>query len=225
MHKTTTVRNIEQAATNRIEYQRGFIAAQTSLDLGKTAMYFARVERVPRYADGERENDVEHSYMLALVAPELAYALQLPLDRGLISQYAIVHDLVEIETSDYATFLYTEDELVQKEINEHQALQRLYAKLPPHTAQMLRNYEAQADAESRFVRYADKLLPIIVDIIGAGEQVMREDYSVTTPEALRRCHEDLHKRIVAKFGGEFPELDLAHQLLCELFQSKFSDEL
>lgn len=225
MHKIVTTRNIEQNTTDRQEFQRGFTAAQISLDLGKTAMYFSRVERVPRYADGERENDAEHSYMLALVAPELAHTLRLPLDRGLISQYAVVHDLVEIETSDYATFLYTEDEQIQKEINEYQALQRLYAQLPPHTAQLLRAYEAQADPESRFVRYVDKLLPIIVDVIGAGERVMREDYNVTTSEALQRAHEDLHRRIVAKFAGEFPDLDLAHELLCELFQSKFDSAL
>jgi hypothetical protein len=47
-------------------------AANIALSLGKVAMEFARVRRVPRYGDGERESDVEHSYMLALIAPELA---------------------------------------------------------------------------------------------------------------------------------------------------------
>lgn len=36
---------------------------------------FSAVQRIPRYADGRRENDVEHSYMLALAAPEMAHML------------------------------------------------------------------------------------------------------------------------------------------------------
>ena len=35
--------------------------------------------------------------------------------------------------------------------------------LPPHTASLLENYEAQADPESRFVRAVDKLMPVVVE--------------------------------------------------------------
>lgn len=202
-------------------HERGFRAAQISLDLGVVAMNFSRIERVPRYADGERENDAEHSYMLGLVAPEIAHAVRPELDSGLIAQFAMVHDLVELKTGDVATFLFSEAEQRSKGLDEMAALDSLLRELPPYTRQLLARYEIQNDPEARFVRYIDKLLPIVVDIIGAGERVMAEDYSVTNLEALQSCQADLHKRIVEKFGNEFPEIDLAHKLLCELFESRF----
>lgn len=57
-----------------------------------------------------------------------------------------------------------------------------------------------------------------------GERVMREDYGVSSLEALQQCQADLHQRIIAKFGNEFPELDLAHKLLCELFEFRFEQQ-
>lgn len=217
--------SINYRDTVRFEHQRGARAAQISLDLGKVAMFFSRIERVPRYSDGKRENDVEHSYMLALVAPEIASSLKLDLDTGLLSQYAIVHDLIELKTGDVATFLFSEDSQLQKELDEQAALRALLDELPPHTATVLLKYESQRDEESRFVRYIDKLLPIVVDVIGAGKRVMHEDYNVHSLDELSRCHEKLHARLVEKFGSDFPEIDLAHQLLCELFEQCFDDDL
>ena len=195
--------------------------AQLSLDLGQIAMSFARIDRAPRYHDGERESDAEHSFMLGLVAPELAHALRPELDRGLITQFAIVHDLVELKTGDVATFLFSESDQLGKDQTEAAALQSLLAELPAYTRQQLARYELQVDAEARFVRYVDKLLPIVVDILGEGERVMRQDYGITSLEALQAAQRQLHQRLVEKFGNEFPELDLAHELLCELFESHY----
>ena len=225
MREINKTKKFELNDSSRYEYERGEIAARRTLELGKACMYFSRVERVPRYADGERENDAEHSFMLSLVAPEIAAALKLPLDTGLVSQYACVHDLIELKSGDIPTFLFTENEQLQKELDEQAALRELQHELPPHTAAMLMRYETQSDTEARFVRYVDKLLPIVVDIIGAGKKVMREDYQVASVEELRRCHADLHQRLVQRFGGEFPELDIAHQLLSELFEFQFETAL
>ena len=109
MQEKIIVNNFEQFTDEKIDHARGVKAAQLALDLGKTAMFFSRIDRVPRYADGERENDVEHSYMLALVAPEIAAALELPYDIGLIAQFGLVHDLIELQTGDTATFLFDEN--------------------------------------------------------------------------------------------------------------------
>lgn len=225
MKETMLRKNFEPLRDERYEFERGREAAQISLDLGMIAMNFARIDRVPRYADNERENDVEHSYMLGLVAPEIAVALELPLDIGLISQYATVHDLIETKTGDIATFLFTESQQLQKELNEQAALRELSRELPPHTAQLLVSYETQLDAESRFVRYVDKLLPIVVDIVGSGTKVMEEDYGISTLEQLQACHLTLQKRLHERFGDEFPEITLAHQMLCELFENKFAINL
>lgn len=223
MSEMFTNNNFEQKYDNQLEYERGVRAAGIALELGKAAMHFSSVERVPRYANGERENDAEHSFMLALVAPEIAIALELPLDIGLVSQFATVHDLIELKTGDIATYLFTEDDQLQKEAAEHEALLELIEELPNHTTGMLLRYEAQNEPESRFVRYIDKLLPMAIDIVGAGKKIMCEDYNVTTVEQLRRADSELINRFEKKFDGEFPEIDLAHRLLCELFESKFDE--
>lgn len=195
--------------------------AGISIRLADTAMRFNDVERIPRYANGERESDVEHSYMLALIAPEIAKMLNLPLDLGLISQYAVVHDLIELRTNDEATFIISEQQLLAKHEREQAELHDLAAELPPHTASLLIDYEAQTDPESRFVKLIDKLLPIIVDIIGQGDRVMREDYDVYSRDDLARAHQVLRERVVLRFGEEFPEAVLAHQMLTEMYESTF----
>lgn len=214
-------------ATEQIEYYRSGTetAEQTAaiaLQLGKIAMDFSFIERVPQFANGERENDAEHSYMLALVAPELAAALEIPLDIGLVSQFAIVHDLIELKTGDVATFILSKEQLQRKEYVEHAALGALVRELPPHTAHMLVRYETQTEPEAKFVRSVDKLLPLVVNIVGEGVRVMKEDYSIDTPALLQKSHQKLNTRIIEMFGEEFPEIGLAHQLLCELFESQFA---
>jgi 5'-deoxynucleotidase YfbR-like HD superfamily hydrolase len=195
--------------------------ASIALELGSIAMRFARVERVPRYDEKTRESDVEHSYMLALVASELAHSLYPnELNSGKIMEYAIVHDLIELKTGDVATFQLDEETLLQKEATEHAALESLLAELPPHTRDLLYNYEQQADKEARFVRAVDKLLPIVVDILGSGHKVMREDYNVHQPSDLTQAHDGLQTRMADRFS-EFPQIVEDHSLLCELFEIDF----
>ena len=196
-------------------------SASTALELGALAVKFAHVERVPRYGEQRRENDAEHSFMLALVATELARELYpSSMNPGLISQYAIVHDLIEIKTGDVATMILSEDELMTKEATEHAALEQLLEQLPPYTRNLLYDYELQEDLEARFVRAVDKLLPVIVDIVGPGRQVMSEDYGITDIGGLEAAHTSLHERIAKKYG-EFPELIANHAALCELFELEY----
>lgn len=225
MNKSNDKQNIEHFFISRSEYQRGYTAAQLTLSLGQVAMDFSHIERVPRYADGERENDAEHSYMLALVAPEIAEALGLELDSGKITRYAVVHDLVELKTGDVATFQVSEQQLNDKIAKEHAALNELLEELPRSTAKTLAAYESQSDPEARFVRYIDKLLPIVVDIIGSGARVMQEDYSVNSLDQLQQKTTILQERFETMFKGEFPDIDRAHKLLCELLEFKLYDQV
>ena len=199
--------------------------AALAQELGSVAMRFSDVMRVPRYENGKRESDVEHSYMLALVAPEIAAALELNLDLGRLSQYAVVHDLVELKTGDIATFKISDQELEQKASIEHDALSELYAELPPHTRTLLYDYEQQLDSESRFIKFIDKLLPLVVDILGDGIRIMVEDYEVQSLAQLKECHGQLETRWSQKFGEEFPDILLAHKILAKLFEAKFEASL
>lgn len=186
---------------------------------------FSDVERIPRYVDGHRENDVEHSYMLAMATPEIAQelnqVLNLELDTDKVRRFAIVHDLLEVKVGDVATFDLTPAQLAEKERLEQEAKKELYAELPRQTAKDLREYELKDTPEAVFVRLVDKLLPVAVNITGDGVRVFREDYGITNIEQLRQSYQLLHNRIAKQFGGRFPEVVAAHAVLCQIFEQKF----
>jgi len=220
---------MERAIDNKVDYlkhresEQEPSVAHTILALSQVAMRFAHVERAPRYDDGRRENDAEHSFMLSLVAVELAAQLYAHMDKGLVAQFATVHDLPELVTKDVPTFNITTEALHQKEADERRALPTLLAQLPPHTRRMVTRYEQQDTIEARFVRAVDKQLPVAVDLWGDGQRVMREDYGIVSLEQLQSCNHTVHQRIIDRFG-EFPELIFADLLLRELFEAEFIAE-
>ena len=121
---------------------------------------FSNIERIPRLTDSRRENDVEHSYALAIAAPAIAELHYPELDVDRVRLFALVHDLLEIEVGDVATFDLTKTELAEKERREQVAkrviLERL-SKISPATAAALEEYELQGCDEAVFVRMVDKL--------------------------------------------------------------------
>ncbi|MDB5180516.1 MAG: hypothetical protein JWO54_274 [Candidatus Saccharibacteria bacterium] len=202
------------------EHSNHSSVASLTLELGGIAIKFAQVERAPRFNETHKENDAEHSFMLALTAGELAARYYPNMDTGMITQFAIGHDLIELVEGDIPTFQFTASQMADKQAAEHAALSKLLAILPPHTAQLVYEYEQQQAVEARFVKAVDKLLPVVTDILGAGRQVMKEDYGVTTLEQLKDSHKKLHTRIAASFQ-EFPLIVQAHAALCQLFQEEF----
>lgn len=199
-------------------------ATLTTLSLANKAIQFASIERVPRYNPVHRENDAEHSLMLSIIAPELANMLYPDLNIGLVHAYAPFHDLVELEVDDTPTFLLDSMAMAVKEQRETRALFRLIEQLPPYAASLLKAYEAQADPESRFVRCTDKLMPILVDILGVGVQVMAEDYGINSLAELNLAQQQKHQQIRARYGEEFPELVDIHGLLGRLFSDLYASQ-
>ncbi|MDO4774073.1 MAG: HD domain-containing protein [Candidatus Saccharibacteria bacterium] len=184
----------------------------------------SKVERIPRGSNGERENDVEHSFMLAIVAPNLARIIQPSLDENKIRLYSIVHDMLEIETGDVATFNTSQQELTEKERLEQAAMEALLPKLPPIEAEALTAYEEQMDAEARFVRMVDKILPVALDIIGQGVRVVEEDYGINSLSSLESSHNKLIAKVNAMFGDEFPELIDTYVALAYTFEQQYARE-
>ncbi|MFZ1250182.1 MAG: HD domain-containing protein [Candidatus Microsaccharimonas sp.] len=196
-----------------------------ALALGGVAIEFSRIERMPRYDERSRENDAEHSFMLSLVATELAHRLYPDtLDIGLVAQFCPVHDLIEIETGDIPTFHHSQFDMEAKAKAEQAAMERLLLRLPRYTGWLLQQYEQQELPEARFVRAIDKLLPVIVDILGKGRKVMEEDYGVETYDQLTFSHIKLHDRIATTFA-EFPEIVEAHDALLQIFRIIFEAQL
>lgn len=217
--------NVDVCTVEQIKAMEYSVNTASLVMLGALAINFAHIERVPRYNPEQRENDAEHSFMLAFIAPELASKLRPELDENLIQNYAIYHDLIELVTDDVATFNITDAALAKKNGREHHTLPQLMSMLPVRAREMVSRYEQQADPESRWVRAVDKLLPAIVDIIGPGAQVMREDYGVTTLKDLQEAGRRKHARFQNNFGEEFPALVSLHHEVCRLFEYTFSQEI
>ena len=185
---------------------------------------FSSVERIPRLDNGDRETDVEHSFLLATLAPNLAQMLYPNLDRGRIRHYSLVHDMIEIEVGDVATFNLSPDEQAEKERREQTALEKLLRELPPLEAEALESYERQDTPEARFVRLVDKLLPTVVDITGQGPRVVEEDFGITSLGELRSSHNKLAAKWRDMFHNEFPEIEQLYAVLAYLFENKYAQE-
>ena len=200
--------------------------SEACLVLGRVAMSMAGVERIPLYSPERRENNSEYSYMLALVAADVAETHYPCLDAGLVTRYAIVHDLVETITGDVPTFNIDNHELQNKETAEKLAIEHLCRSLPPTTSRLLKEYEEQTKPEARFVRLLDKLMPVVVDIHGPGAQVMHEDYQTFTTQQLNSVDKTLQQRYKNMFPE--PELDPIHEARAELaaiFAEQFKNEI
>jgi len=178
------------------------------LALGELTVRFADVERAPRYPDGDRETDVEHSYHLALSAMELAADYYPNLDVGLVAQFSLAHDLPEVYTGDVRTFNISSEDRAKKEQAEKEALARLLQELPPYTAQLLERYERQIEPEARFVRFVDKLLPAIITIVASDANTFKEDYGMTSAAAVLKDREARTTQLQAMF----PEFQFIHMV-------------
>ncbi|MEK7662393.1 MAG: HD domain-containing protein [Patescibacteria group bacterium] len=121
---------------------------------------FRKVERALRvHGEDRRENDVEHSYQLAMLAWFLAVETSADLDINLVIKYAMVHDLVEVYAGD--TYAYTTDksERESKEKREKDAAVRLRKEFPEFEElhSLILRYNERGDNESRFVYALDKV--------------------------------------------------------------------
>jgi len=185
---------------------------------------FSNVERIPRLADSRRENDVEHSFMLAVAAPAIAERFYPDLNIDLVRRFATIHDMLELEVGDVATFDLNAAQLKEKDRREQEAKHIVHARLAQISetaAQDLARYEEQTTGEAVFVRMVDKLLPVAVDVTGDGLRVIREDYGVSDLAGLEVSHNELYARMQAKFGKDFPDLVAAHALLAVDFENKY----
>jgi adenylate cyclase len=226
----TPQRNIEQSerfpvldSEKRLE--TGKQLASVALTISQLTDDFVAIERIPRFSKGQRENDVEHSYMLALAAPEMLNLLHLDLNTEKVTRFALAHDLIEVKVGDVATFNLSPEQLHEKERIEQEAKAALLQELPPLIADSLEEYERQDTPEAIFVRMVDKLLPLAVDVTGDGIRVLKEDYGVSSYDELVHSHDALHARIDEKFGSDFPDLVAAHAVMCEIIEKKYLDTI
>lgn len=125
-----------------------------------------RVAHTPNFS--RRENDVEHSYFLAMLCWYLHDALKLSYSTEKILRYALAHDVVEAYAGD--TYILDTEALKTKGKREQEARVRIKKEFPEfndlHTA--IERYENRNDPEAIFVHAVDKVLPLLINYIQDG---------------------------------------------------------
>lgn len=138
-------------------------------DLQQLVIDLSKVERVMQFGDtGRKENDVDHSYGLALTCWYLAPKIAPQLNLEKIFKYALAHDMVEIQAGD--TFVFAgSKEINNKAKREAAAMRQLYKDWPDFTEMVdaTKGYDDKIDEEAKFVKAVDKFIPLI--IIDQGE--------------------------------------------------------
>lgn len=145
--------------------------AQDMLDLVDLAYHYGQVKRAPEFPNGQREDDVKHSYTLQLVSVGLAGEYFPELDKGKIALFAMVHDMPELLTKDETTFNMDTDARALKQQREAVAIELLEAhqlEAWPSIMELLHEYEAQDTPEARFVRLIDKIMPGLSNLLNQG---------------------------------------------------------
>jgi len=179
------------------------------IQLHRLLLDFRAVERVTRIPGRpERENDVDHSYSLAMMAWFLTPYFP-HLDRDTLIRMSLIHDLTEVHAGD--TFVFGEHEhLSSKNDREKAALTRLAADWPdwPEMAELLKHYEDRSSEEAKFVYALDKVMPIILSIIGGGRDF--QDYNVT----LELMHEQKRGKVSVS-----PEINEYYTELLEVLRT------
>lgn len=129
---------------------------------------FAQVLRVPQLADsGRSENDVDHSFGLALTCWFLAPKIAPELDMTKILYYALAHDIVEVYAGD--TFVFGDPAAIaSKATRENAAIAQLRADWPdfPELTDYAEGYAQKHDEEAKFVYSVDKILPVLMVNLG-----------------------------------------------------------
>lgn len=132
---------------------------------------FRSVERVIRVKGSDRwENDVEHSYDLAMLAWYILATTKTTLDYDKVIRYALIHDFLEVYAGDTYNFSTDVAHVNSKHEREAAAVVKLRETLSEFTElhETIDAYEKRNDAESCFVYALDKIEPIVQTYLDNG---------------------------------------------------------
>lgn len=138
-----------------------------------------RVVHVP--GEDRMENDLEHSYLLAMAVWYAIDTFELPLNRDKAIRYALAHDMPEVYAGDTYIFSKDENALATKKDREAAARAKLKETFPtvPSMHDAMESYENYADEEAVFVRSLDKVMPLIAIYLQDGRTWKEAEVSYT----------------------------------------------
>jgi putative hydrolases of HD superfamily len=121
-----------------------------------------------------KENDVEHSYHLAMMGWYLTVSAGLAYDTDKILRYALIHDLAEAYAGDVSAL--DSQGRIGKNQREAEALSRISQEFPgaQSIVEMVQSYERLADDEAKFIYALDKLMPMVMVYLADG-RTWKED--------------------------------------------------
>ena len=142
---------------------------------------FQKIERKVLVNGSHRdENDLEHSYSLAMLAWYFVSINNIEVDIDKVIKYALIHDLVEVYAGD--TYFYTTDNSVvdSKKEREKNALERIKSEFPDlkDITDMISVYECKGDKESKLVYELDKIEPVMKIYMDKGRSWKRDNISL-----------------------------------------------
>jgi putative hydrolase of HD superfamily len=122
-----------------------------------------------------KENDVEHSYHLAMMGWYLNISGKLGYDTDSLVKYALIHDLAEAYAGDVSAL--DAAARVGKPEREAAALKRINHEFPlaQEILSAVHNYEILADDEAKFIYALDKLMPMVMVYLADG-RTWREEH-------------------------------------------------
>ncbi len=123
------------------------------------------------------DNDVEHSYRVAMLCWMIIEEYKLKYDLGKVLKYALLHDLVEVYAGDKSIYLdYSQKE---KEKEEHKSLLKLKKNYPNLKSfwKIIAEYEKRKDEEAKFVYLIEKLEPIFTVLVSEKDHFIKRKIS------------------------------------------------
>lgn len=197
---------------------------QGLVDIGKMVLSFALVNRVTLHEDGVTpESDTDHTVMIAMCACSLASKLYPRLDIGLVAQFAIVHDLVEVYAGDTNTFNISHEDRKEKERREELAYERIYQEFGsvyPWIPSTIEAYESLTTDEAQFVKMVDKVMTKLTHRINHGAYLKKEG---KTREETARHYNTQTQVIEEKWGTKFPEvIDILRKLTSDILEETYA---
>jgi putative hydrolases of HD superfamily len=179
------------------------------LELASLCLDYGLVNRKTMHQDGVTyESDTTHTVMLGVMGTAVAAKLYPHLDLGKISQFSMIHDLVEVYAGDTPTLKITHDTFFQeKEERELEALQRIKSEFHetfPWICDTIEEYERLESPEARFVKAFDKVMPNLTVILNNGMSIKKHANKPTKSDVTKTMIRQREK--ITEMSKDMPQI-------------------
>ena len=172
--------------------------------LDEFANLYADVERATLDREGNPETDARHALHLMKLGPLYARDHYPSLDPGKIALYALLHDSIEAFAKDVSSLGITPEQAQLKHRNEMLALEKIratYGEAWPEFVAVIDDYENLKEAEARFNKSLDKIVPGVNHFTDSGAQ-LKSRYGFTRDTFLEAMDEGTER--MRPYAEAFP---------------------